>query len=184
MKIKKFVFYLIIIPISCGVSCGRNASSSTNTCARIPSIDEISSYLGCHIDSLPDFSQFIKHKVIVTGDEDNSLHWFSLDYQKDDKLILSLESNWVNPEIITRITIWDTCIRDGNIYVGQKIGKIRNLINFNIPSSPDGEMFVTVKNRPSMYLQLVADKEDWAYKDALNLEEISDSLRINLIILR
>lgn len=35
-----------------------------------------------------------------------------------------------------------------------------------------------------MYLQLVADKEDWAYKDAVNSEEISDSLRINLIILR
>lgn len=145
------------------------------------SIDKIIPYLGHHIDSIPDINDFTKHKIVVKDDEDERLQWFGLDYKKQDKVIFSLEGNWVNPDIVSRIIILDSCVKSGDIYVGQKFGCIRHLINPDIPVSPDGELFVEVKNTPSIHLQLSARKLS---EDIASIYDIPDSIRVEMIVVQ
>lgn len=147
----KYIVYFCFAII--GIACHRNTTSTSDAPVGISSIEELSSYLGCPIDSVPAFDQFTKQRAVVTSDEDETIRWLSLDYLKQDKVVFSLESDWVNPDKVARITVLDSCIRNGAIYVDQKLGMVRNFISPAIPSLPGGELFVNVKGKPFMYLQ-------------------------------
>lgn len=84
----------------------------------ISAISELSQYLGLNIDSIPDINSYTKHKVLVESDEAENLHWFSLDYKDNDKLIMSFETDWVHPDKVSRITLWTSDLKNDSIYVG------------------------------------------------------------------
>lgn len=150
----------------------------------ISSVNQLSVYIGCNIDSLPDIDHYTKHKVMEQGDEDIALRWASMDYYDNGTLILSMEANWVHPNIVSRITIWSDELKTDSVYVGQQIGVIRNLVDSEIPTSPDGELFVNMKGNPKLSLQVDIGENPKLFRGVTYLEQIPDSLRILSIIIK
>ena len=141
--------------------------------------------LGKSLDSLPDITEYKKEKIII-GDEEGLAEWNGVKYLKYNDLIFIVESNWVNRNIVYRITLYSSQIKDGELYTGQLIGNVKNSIENKIPTSPDGELFVKSSKYPEVTIQLDIShisSSSPLYYGISTLSEIPDSLRIESIII-
>jgi len=138
------------------------------------------------IDSLPNIENYKKEKITIEDDEEYSTNWFGIEYKYQNKLIFIAESNWVNKNIVSRITLYSDRIKEGKLYVGQTVGNIRNLIKNEISSSPDGYLFVILDKYPEISIQLdISNIPDTSplYYGGVNISKIPDSLKIESIVI-
>ena len=148
-------------------------------------IKDLIGLLGNPIDSMPDVMNYSKEKVIIE-DEEGESKWFGIKYFDKKELILIAESNWVNINMIDRITLYTKKIREDKLYVGQSIGNIRELLADRVPSSPDGELYVKYKIYTEIIIQLDISEFSSSsplYYGVTNLSEIPNDLEIESIII-
>ena len=142
--------------------------------------------LGKHIDSLPNIEKYKKEKIVIEDNEEYAPDWFGVEYSYQNKLIFIAESNWVNKNIVHRVTLYSNEIREGKLYVGQTFGEIRSLVKNKIAASPDGELCVILNKYPEISILLdisnVSDTSPLHY-GGVNASEIPDSLKIEAIVI-
>ncbi|MDR1631795.1 MAG: hypothetical protein LBR97_02765 [Dysgonamonadaceae bacterium] len=158
--------------------------------SKIPSLDTVNmknliDLLGKTLDSLPDIAGYKKEKIIIE-DEEGQVEWDGVKYFEGNDLIFIVESNWVNRNIVYRITLYSDQIQEGELYIGQLIGNVKNLIKDKVPTSPDGELLVKSNKYPEIAIQL--DISNIPLSSPLcygtnTLSEIPDSIRIESIII-
>ena len=138
------------------------------------------------IDSLPNIEKYKKEKIIIEDNEEYAPDWFGIEYSYQNKLIFIVESNWVNKNIVSRITLYSNEIKEGKLYVGQTFGEIRNLTKNKIQASPDGELCVVLKKYPEISILLdISNVPETSplYYGGVSVSEIPDSLKVEAIVI-
>jgi hypothetical protein len=191
---KKFITYIVIIlTCSCNQNkCNNNIESLSLEVSKIENTPDFSNVsdliclLNKSIDSLPTIGNYTQSKVCIEDDE-SFVNWWSINYYYENTLIFAAESNWENKNIVSRITLYSSIIKENNVYVGQTIGNVKNLINNNIPVSPDGELFVILKKHKEINLKIDISKFSYNsplyYGGITDITEIPDTLKIELIVI-
>jgi len=145
---------------------------------------EFEGFLGKPLDSIKEISGYTRN---VTTEEDEGVIWKGLEYSQKGEVAFLIESNWEHPEIANRITVCSKKIKFNDLYVGQKIGNIKHLISDNIPSSPDGFLFVSLKNNPKISLQIdlsMLPEDNPLVFGCDNINEIPDTLQVESIVFK
>jgi hypothetical protein len=148
------------------------------------SLGILADFIGMPLDSLPDIGGCEKKGNVIEGDEGET--WKSIDYFNGDRIVFSVESNWEQTDIAYRITIFSTIRIYEDIYVGQSLGQIRDKIDEKILSSPDGYLFIRLRDDHRISLQLdVSDIDDNnpLYYGVSNLNDIPDDLKVESIVI-
>ncbi|MFV0536187.1 MAG: hypothetical protein ACK5M3_02320 [Dysgonomonas sp.] len=187
---------ILVIPLCILCSCYQNKNNKTlaesnkldvnkNTSpSEIVQISDLIPLLGKTIDSLPNFGLYKKQQITIEGDEGEE--WNGINYLDENQIAFLIESNWENKKTVYRITIFSNKIKDGNLQVGQRISNIKSILDPNIPSSPDGYLFVKMKAKSEISAQLdisnISDK-DPLYYGVKNISNIPDSLKIESIVI-
>jgi len=148
-------------------------------------IKDLINLLGKPIDSLPEIKKYEKKGKEVVYEYDPEYNWFAVKYLYQNKLQMKVESNWVNKNIVNRVTLYSNEIIEGEVYVGQTLGNIRNLIGNKI-SSPDGYLFVTLDKYLEIAIELdISDIPNTSplYYGAGSISEFPESLKISSIVI-
>jgi hypothetical protein len=202
MSIKKIIITAVAIAavavggiVGCG-SKGKTARYADDTSAAeihdstsiyrdIVTIADLVRFLGTPIDSLPDIRGYEKRKEIMRDEYEAVPSWFGIEYKYQNKLMFFAESDWTNKNIVSRITVFSKEIKEGEVYIGQTFGNVRNLIGKK-PSAPDGELYVALHKHPEINLILDISNEEFGsplHFGAVSISEIPDSLRIESIVI-
>ena len=141
--------------------------------------------LGKSIDSLPKFEKYSKEKIIIEDNEESVPNWFGVKYLHKNNLIFIAESDWMNKNIVSRITLYSNEIREGKLYVGQTFGDVKNLTKEKDSTSSDGELSVILNKYPEISIHLdISNIPDTSplYYGGVTISEIPDSLKIVSIV--
>lgn len=195
----KSLFLLLIVFL--GISCLSNTKQFTrNTTVKplndsvlitldssgeISQITTLVGLLGKYIDSLPEFNGYKKEKVIFEGDE-RLADWVGVNYFYNDQLFFVAESNWVDKNHVSRVSLYTNQLKSNNLFVGQIFKNIRDFVSDSIPSVPDGQLFVKYKNDPRINIQLDISKEaanSRLYYGVNKLSDIPDRLKVSSIVI-
>ncbi|HEX9512868.1 MAG TPA: hypothetical protein VF939_20400 [Puia sp.] len=113
--------------------------------------------LGRNISELPEFKCYLSKDTVLEGDE--GVTWKGKAYYAERQLIFLAETNWENKQKIHRITVVSPFIKEGELFVGQELKKIRPIVADRIPSSPDGYLFLSLKGDSSISIQMDIARE-------------------------
>jgi hypothetical protein len=156
----------------------------------MPTIKDLSNLLGKSIDSLPEIKKLKKKKKERIVDEetgDDDINWFAVEYLYQNKLQMTVESNWVDKNIVNRISLYSNEIIEGveGVYVGQTFGNVRSLMK-NYHSYPDGYLFLRFNKYPKISIELDISHEPYGtplFFGEVSNEDIPDSLKIISIVI-
>ena len=139
-----------------------------------------------HIDSLADFHGLTKKKVVVE-DEESYLTWYEVQYEDTGNTVFVAETNWINKNIVHRITLISDEIKENElVYIGQEFGKIKFLMDEKIPVASDGSLFLKMREKPEIFIQLDISNlppDSPIYYGVNELIEIPDSLKVETIVI-
>lgn len=102
--------------------------------------------------------------------------------KKDERPLVLLEANWQDKDELHRVTVVDSLpeILKSNIKVGSKLGNIKKFLSNKIPDSPDGYLFLKLKEQKNIHLEFPYQN---TFKGITLLEQIPDSLSVKSIVI-
>lgn len=204
-KKKSFVLFALVLTfissmsmLSCG-SKQENSTFDTNSeHVKVTPLKELSKIhpnsirlsnlkelLGVSIDSLPEFIGFNRVKSVVEDDE-GLAEWDMVEYFDGTSLIFIVESNWKDRDAVHRITVFSDQIKENDLYVGQTLVNVIDLVDNKVPVSPDGYLFVKLKDHPEISVQLDISgvpSDSPLYYGIESVTVIPDSLNIESIVI-
>ena len=146
-------------------------------------IMELVPLLNSSLSNLPDFNGYSKRDTILEGDDE--VTWKGKAYYNNRELTILAEANWLDTIAVHRITVFSNRVKEGDIFVGQYIRNIRELISEEVPSSPDGYLFLNYKEDKRVSLQIdLSDTPENSplYYGVETLAKLPDSLKVESII--
>jgi hypothetical protein len=170
--------------------CNGCSESALNSSLKEPTCDTLTfktlvGFLNRNIDETPSYKCYNRRDTVIVGDEGES--WKAKAYYKDSELVFIAESSWENVKKISRVTILSPKIKEGNLSINQKFGNIRSLVSPNIPTSPDGYLFVQPTNDSKIFIQLditARHTDSSLFYGVGDISKIPDDLIIESIIIR
>ena len=184
----------IVLLIACGLcvafaSCAggkRKGAGIRETADGAPTITSVEeSCLGTDIDSLPAFGNWLSRDTVLEGDE--GVSWKGRAWYSGRQLVVLAETNWEDAKRIHRVTVYGPQIKEGALFVGQRMKDIRGLVSGTIPSGPDGYLFLTYKKDSAVSIQLDISRVTAGSRLFTGVSEIADvpdSLLVeNLVIM-
>jgi hypothetical protein len=197
MKIKLIISLTLIVSLY--YSCSQNNNITNDTQKEENPLDmsiifldtiqirDLIQLLDNPFDSLPNIRQYRKEKISVEDEEEFLVEWDAMKYfDEENNIVLVAESSWKNRKYVSRITLCSEQIKYKDLYVGQRFGKIKHLIDEKIPIYPDGELFVSLKDNPEIAIQLniagVSSNSSLHY-GINSLSEIPDNLKVETIVI-
>lgn len=125
----------------------------------------------------------IKRRTVV-DDYNEQVTWVALDFFYEGKALFMAESNWVDKQTISRITIFDKrIVTTSGLGVGQKMSTLRTGVAKKIPSGPDGELSVRDLKDPDIYYHLNLEGHKKLFYGASSLSEIPDQVVVKMIVI-
>lgn len=146
-------------------------------------ISDLIVLLNQNIDSLSNIGSYKTEKKIIEDEEESGVRWKCIKYSNNDSLIFLIESDWISINKIARVTIFSNIIREDEVFVGQFVGEIKELLDENIPISPDGELLLVLKAHPEIHLQIDISNYPSLFYGVSNLLNVPDDVKIESIII-
>ncbi len=113
------------------------------------------------------------------------VEWKAILFSYANKKILLAETNWVNPNIISRVTIfYEGIYYDSLISVNSSLNNLKNYIDTNnLNDSPDG--YLIFKDLNDMTISYIMNIEEYPelYYGVKNVDSLPDELSIQRIVL-
>lgn len=177
-----FVFYAICN----GCSESTSGSSQKDANCDTLTLNTLTELLNKGIDEIPGYACYTKRDTVIEGDEGES--WKAKAYyNKSSELAFIAETSWENAKTVSRITILSSQIKEGNLSIGQKFETIKSELNSDIPTSPDGYLFVQPRNNNKVFVQLDISKrheDSTLFYGTKDINKIPDDLIVESIIIR
>lgn len=184
--------------LSCGSKQEKSTSGTNSEHVKVTPLKELSKIhpdsirlsnlkelLGVSIDSLPEFKGFNRVKSVVEDDE-GLAEWDVVEYFDGTSLVFIVESNWKDRNAVHRITVFSDQIKENDLYVGQTLVNVIDLVDNKVPVSPDGYLFVKLKDHPEISAQIDISgvpSDSPLYYGVDYISDLPDSLRIELIVI-
>jgi hypothetical protein len=168
----------------CSSGNGKAAADRETACETLTLTSVKENILGKDISSLPAFKCYIARDTVLEGDE--GVTWKGKAYYYGQKLVFLAETNWENPKKIHRITILEQHIKEGGLFVDQRFKDVRGLVSGQIPSGPNGYLFLTYKKDTAVSIQLDisgVDSTSRLFTGVTDLSTIPDTLRVERIVI-
>lgn len=176
-----FAYVLCAITILLTTMCG--SVPPKHDCLPL-SLADAASLLDQPLKSLPCIQGLNSRDTILEGDE--GVSWKAKAYYHQQELGVLAESDWVNKDLVSRVTICSPQLKEGNLFVGQRMKNIRSIINRHVSASPDGYLFLSHKKQPNVSIQLdisqVSDTSKIFY-GVETIDDIPDSISVESIII-
>jgi hypothetical protein len=178
VKIISYFIFVFVIIIGCKYQSKTNQVSQL-----VPTVEETKAcFLGKNIKDCDCFKAYF-HRIDTIFEGDEGISWPGAMYFENNTLMFVVESNWVTPERISRITIVHPKIKtETGIGVGNKMNKIKMDISNNIPSSPDGELCLLYKSDHQVRFLMDISNDSKLFYGAMSIEEIPDDIQLDEII--
>ena len=143
-------------------------------------------FLGVHVDSIPQISDYKKQMRIEEDDEGAGVMRKSLCFCNGNETLLAMETNWLDTTRVDRITICSDKIKWDKVYVGQTMGEVKRSGHYSLVPCQDGVLLLRSESNKNVVLNVDISKEPlytplWCGE--CSVEDIPDSLRIENIIL-
>lgn len=148
-------------------------------------LSDLKELLGVSIDSLPEFIGFNRVKSVVE-DEEGLAEWDKIEYFDGTSLVFIVESNWKDRNAVHRITFYSDQIKENDLYIGQSLANIIELVDNKVPISPDGYLFLKLKDHPEISVQLDISgvpSDSPLYYGVDSVIDIPDSLKIESVVI-
>lgn len=179
-----FLFIWSVFLYSCRFSKVSESDDETISCEKLSFEFIKENFLNKNIDSLPILDCLDIKDTIIENDE--GVSWEGKIYLDSTNAAFLAETNWVNRKRISRITILNSLIKEGNLAVGKKLEDIRDMISNKIPSAPDGYLFLEHYKDKDINIQM--DISDYSYDSplymgALSLDKMPNNLKIESIVI-
>jgi hypothetical protein len=121
---------------------------------------------------------------VLEGDE--GVKWKGKAYYYGQQLVFLAETNWQDAKRIHRITVLGPQIKEGGLFVDQRLKDVRGMVADNIPPGPDGYLFLTYRKDTAVTIRLDisgADPASPLYNGGARLDQIPDTLRVESIVI-
>ena len=143
-------------------------------------------FLGVHVDSIPQISDYKKQMRIEEDDEGAGVTRKSLCFCNGNETLLAMETNWLDTTRVDRITICSDKIKWDKVYVGQTMGEVKRSGHYSVVPCQDGVLLLRSESNKNVVLNVDISKEPlytplWCGE--CSVKDIPDSLRIENIIL-
>jgi hypothetical protein len=177
---KYYLFLLLLVFAAC--AGGNGAGGGIREAAdEAPTLTKVKALLGANIDSLPALGDWLSRDTALEGDE--GLSWRGRAWYSGRQLVVLAETNWEDAKKIHRITIVGPQVKEGALFVGQRVKDIRALVSGTIPSGPDGYLFLTYKKDSAVSIQLDISGEGAGSRLVTGVSamaDVPDSLRVSI----
>jgi len=178
---------LLLLSVMFAACAGGNGKGTGSRVAgeEAPTLTRVKeSLLGASIDSLPAFGDWVSRDTVLEGDE--GVSWKGRAWYSGGQLIVLAETSWEDAKRIHRIMVVGPQIKEGALYVGQRLKDIRVLVSGAIPSGPDGYLFLTYKKDTAVAIQLDISGEAAGSRLVTGVSELADvpdSLRVESLVI-
>ncbi len=119
--------------------------------------------------------------TLISSNEDESLKWNGVIVLKGEKEVCLLESNWLNKEKISRITVYSDEVKyTGNLSVGVSLKSIETYVDKkSLNESPDGYLFLKDKKNSN----IIYSVENNTLNEIRKYSDINQDFKIDEIII-
>lgn len=177
-------FVLIPVLFASAFSLLQDGGHHLPDCSGV-SILELDRFIGKRLDELILLDCFVVSDTIIEGEEGST--WRGKSFKREGQTACLFESNWENRDVVHRITIETPHIKEGSLYVGQQFHEVRHMVSQTIPTSPDGYLFLRLKESNRVVLQIDVsefDEHSSIYFGVTSLDSIPQHLTIERIIIQ
>lgn len=118
---------------------------------------------------------------------DAGIAWPGRIFSQDGRRVLLAEANWEQRDRVKRIVVLDTGIRAGKVRIGRRLGEVRAEMAEEIPTGPDGYLFLNWRADPRVHLELDISAYPFdhpVYLGQAALSELPDSLLVTGIVIQ
>ncbi|HTI91943.1 MAG TPA: hypothetical protein VL727_15215, partial [Puia sp.] len=170
--------------VACGCRNGKGVSVREAADGALTLTSVKKALLGADIDSLPAFGDWLSKDTVLEGDE--GVSWKGRAWYSGWQLVVLAETNWEDAKRIHRVTVFGPQIKEGALFVGQRVKDISGLVSGTIPSGPDGYLFLAYKKDSAVSIQLdisgvAADSR--LVTGVSELADVPDSLRVESLVI-
>lgn len=179
-----FLFTIIIIFIRCSETAVKSQTKEWVICDTL-NFKILTKMLNSNLNELPFFNCYTQRDTILEGDD--GISWNAKSFYFKGKIAFIVEADWEDPQTIKRITILSPIIKDGDMYVSQSFKWIKQLVNTEIPSSPDGYLFLNYRKNDYVFIQLDISGEPSnspLFYGVNTLDKIPEELKVESIVIR
>ena len=157
-----------------------------------PALSDLPPQLGNPLSTLQ-FDGLSVRDTLLEGDE--GIAWPGRVFSQDGRRVLLAEANWEQRDRVQRIVVLDPAILAGKVGrrpeyaegIGQRLGEVRAEVADEIPSGPDGYLFLTWRADPRVHLELDISGYPFdhpVYLGQAALSELPDSLLVTGIVIQ